>query len=99
MVKFTEITSKTVRANYEYDEVEGYMVVGSASYDKDDKIIDADGQIKEVDTERIIANFNTYGSGEDARINLTNCLAGKMGLAVTIAEGTLAELAASYPEA
>lgn len=99
MVNFTEITSKTVRANYEYDGVEGYMVVGSASYDKDDKIIDADGMIKEVDTERIIANFNTYGVGEDARINLTNCLAGKMGLAVTIAEGTLAELAASYPEA
>ena len=98
MVKFTEITSKTVRANYEYDHADGYKVTGSAAYDKNDKIIDADGQIKEVDTERIIANFNTYGTGEDARINLTNCLAGKMSLAVTIAEQTLASLAASYPE-
>lgn len=99
MVKFTEITSKTVRANYEYEHADGYKVIGSAAYDKNDKIIDADGQIKEIDTERIIANFNTYGTGEDARINLTNCLAGKMGLAVTIAETVLTELAATNPEA
>lgn len=98
MVTFTEITSKSVRATYEKTDIEGYKIFGSVSYDKESKITDADGEIREVATQKLLTNFNTYGTGDDARINLTNCLAGKMSEAVAIAEATLADLAATYPE-
>ena len=98
MVTFTEITNKTVQVNYEKVDIEGYVVRGSTTYDKNNKVISADGEIKAVDTNKHIANYNTYGTGADARINLTNCIADKMAVAVTIAEETLADLAISYPE-
>lgn len=98
MVTFTEITDKTVQASYEKVDIEGYNVAGSVTYDKANQVVNANGEIKEVATNKFVANFNTYGTGEDARINLTNCLAGMMGAAVTIAETTLADLAKNYPE-
>ena len=97
MVKFGEITSKTVRAPYTKDDVEGYVVTGSATYNKEDKLTDASGSIREGDVN--ISNFNIYGSGADTRINLNDCLAGRMSDAVRLAEATLADLAATSPEA
>lgn len=98
MVTFTEITSKSIRANYVKEDYEGYVITGSVSYNKDAQITDADGEIKEIDTNVHVANYNTYGIGDDARINLTNCLADKMSIAVSIAASTLSDLAESYPE-
>lgn len=98
MVNFTEITNKTVQVNYEKTDLEGYKVVGTASYNKDNEVLNADGEIREVSSNRHIANYNTYGTGADARINLTNCVANMMAKAVTIAEATLLDLSESNPE-
>ena len=96
MVKFTEITNKTVRASYTKDDVPGYEVVGSAAQNKEGRLTDANGNIRENGIN--ISNFNIYGSGPDTRINLTDCLAGRMSDAVRLAEATLADLSTSHPE-
>ena len=97
MIVFGEITSKSLRVNYTKDDMEGYKVVGSVNYNKENKLTDANGEIRDMEEKRI-ANFNVYGEGEYARVNLTDCLAGMMSEAVEVAEATLADLAATYPE-
>lgn len=97
MVRFEEITQKNVRVNYVKDDMEGYKVVGSANYDKENKLTDANGSIAGAENEHI-ADFNVYGQGENARINLTNCIPAKMGEAIEVAQATLADLASTYPQ-
>lgn len=97
MVVFGEITSKSLRVNYTKEDIEGYKVVGNANYNKEQKLTDANGDIRDAE-DKHIANFNVYGEGEYARVNLTDCLAGMMGEAVDVAEATLADLASSHPE-
>lgn len=97
MVTFGEITSKNLRVNYVKNDIEGYKVVGSASYNKDEKLVDANGDIRDAE-DKHIANFNIYGEGEYTRVNLTDCIAGKMSEAVDVAESTLADLASQNPE-
>ena len=97
MVTFGEITQRNTRVNYTKEDMEGYKVVGSANYNKENKLTDANGEIRDMEEKRI-ANFNVYGEGEHARVNLTDCLAGMMGEAVEVAEATLADLAADYPK-
>lgn len=97
MIVFGEITSKSLRVNYTKDDIEGYKVVGSVNYNKEHKLTDANGDIRDAE-DKHIANFNVYGEGEYARVNLTDCLAGMMSEAVEVAEATLADLAATYPE-
>lgn len=97
MITFGEITSKNLRADYTKEDIEGYKVVGSVNYNRDDRVTDADGTIYDIEEKRI-ANFNAYGEGEYAKVNLTDCIAGRMAEAVEVAEATLADLAASYPE-
>ena len=96
MVTFKETISRTIVKAFEKDDIEGYKVVGNATYNKNNKLADANGSVREGDS--IISNFNIYGEGENTRINLTDCLAGRMSDAVSIAKATLADLAASYPE-
>lgn len=97
MVIFGTITTKTVRVAYTKEDLDGYKVSGSATYNKEDNLTDANGEIRNAENENV-ANFNSYGTGENARINLTDCIAGKMGEAVAVAEATLADLASQYPE-
>lgn len=97
MVKFGTITQKTIRVEYTKDDVQGYVVNGSATYNKDNKLSDANGDIRNAEGKHV-ANFNTFGEGENTRINLTDCLAGMMSEAVVAAEATLADLAQSHPE-
>lgn len=97
MVTFREITERNTRVNYTKDDMEGYKVVGNAAYNKENKLTDANGDIRDASTNEHIANFNIYGMGEGTRVNLTDCIAGKMSEAVTVAEATLADLAATYP--
>lgn len=97
MVKYGEITSKNLRVNYTKDDMEGYKVVGSSNYNKENKLTDANGDILDAEGKHI-ANFNIYGEGEYTRVNLTDCLAGMMSEAVEVAEATLADLAADYPK-
>ena len=98
MITFGEITNKTVRVNYSKVDYTGYVVEGIATYNKENKLTDASGSIREAESKTLVANFNIYGSGESTRINLTDCIAGQMALAVEIAEATLADLSVSYPE-
>lgn len=97
MVRFEEITQKNVRVNYIKDDMEDYKVVGSANYDKENKLTEANGSIAGAENEHI-ADFNVYGEGESTRINLTNCIPAKMGEAIEVAQATLADLNAQYPE-
>lgn len=97
MVRFEEITEKTLRANYVKEDMEGYKVVGNATYNKEKKLTNAYGDIRDAD-DKHIANFNAYGEGETARISLTDCLAGMMSEAVGVAEATLKDLAGAYPQ-
>ena len=97
MVRFEEITQKNVRVNYIKDDMEGYKVVGSANYDKENELTDANGSIAGAENE-YIAEFNVYGQGENARINLTNCKPDMMNDAIAVAQATLADLASTYPQ-
>lgn len=98
MVTFENITDKTVRATYVKVDYEGFVVSGSAAYNKENRLSDASGNIRLAESNEHLANFNIYGVGEQTRINLTDCIAGRMADAVAIAEATLADLAESYPE-
>lgn len=97
MVRFEEITEKTLRANYVKEDMEGYKVVGNATYNKEKKLNNAYGDIRDAE-DKHIANFNIYGEGEFTRVNLTDCLAGMMSEAVGVAEATLKDLAGAYPQ-
>lgn len=97
MVTFGEITQRNTRVNYTKEDMEGYKVVGSANYNKENKLTDANGDIRDAEGKHI-ANFNIYGEGESTRVNLTDCIAERMGEAVEVAEATLADLAATYPQ-
>lgn len=97
MVTFGEITQRNTRVNYTKEDMEGYKVVGGANYNKENKLTDAYGDIRNAE-DMHIANFSVYGEGENARVSLNDCLAGMMSEAVMVAEATLADLAAQYPE-
>lgn len=96
MINFGEITNKTIRVPYTKNDIENYVVTGYATYNKENRLTDASGSIRENDV--TVANFNVYGEGESARINLNDCLAGRMTDAVMIAEATLADLGSTHPE-
>ena len=97
MVTFGEITRRDTRVNYTKDDLAGFKVVGSANYNKENKLTDASGDIRD-NEDKHIANFNVYGEGEFARINLTDCLPNRMGEAVEVAEVTLSDLSSTYPQ-
>lgn len=94
MVTFGDI--ETLRVKYT-EEVEGYKVAGTVTYNGQKKITEANGHITDAG-DKHVANFNAYGEGEYARINLTDCVADKMSTAADVANATLANLAAQYPE-
>ena len=96
MVKFREITSKTIRVNYTKDDIEGVVVKGSVTYNKDNKITEANGNIEDADKKNV-GSFNIYGSGEDMRIKL-DASADKTDEVNDIAKATLADLAEGYTE-
>lgn len=97
MVTFGEITQRNTRVNYTKEDMDGYKVVGSANYNKENRLTDASGSIRDAEN-LYVANFNIYGQGEDARVNLTECKPELMNEAIAVAQATLADLAAQYPE-
>ena len=96
MVQFGEIVRKDIRVSYTADADGGYKVVGHASYDKDNKMTDAYGEIADAEG-IIIARFSAYG-GDEMRTNLNDVVSGKMGVAVAVSEAILAELWEGYEE-
>lgn len=97
MVTYEEIISKTLTVGFKKTDLEGVVVKGNATYNKDNRLTDANGETRDLENAHI-ANFSMYGSGENARINLTDCQPGMMGRASEVAEATLADLASSYPK-
>ena len=98
MVQFGEIVSKNLRVSYTGTEAD-YKVVGNASYDKNNKMIDAYGEMSDAEGV-VIARFSAYGSTEqgDMRTNLNDVVAGRMTAAVMVTEAVLAELVKGYNE-
>lgn len=96
MVQFGEIVRKDIRVSYTADADGGYKVAGHASYDKDNKMTDAYGEIADAEG-IIIARFSAYG-GDEMRTNLNDVVSGKMGVAVAVTEAILAELWEGYEE-
>ena len=96
MVTFQTITRKDVTAPYTKDDYENLVINGYASYNKENKLTDANGEVKDADG-RNLGNFNLYGSDEYARISFN--ASAKDGDAVyAAAKATLADLAAAYPQ-
>ena len=97
MVTYKETISKTLTVRFEKADLEGVVVKGNATYNKDNRLTDANGELRDAENVHI-ANFSMHSSGEKARIDLTDCQPGMMGRASEVAEATLADLASSYPE-
>ena len=95
MVQFGDITSKTIRVDYTKMDIEGYKITGSATYNKENQLTEANGSI--ADEERNIGSFNIYNIGGDTRINLS-CSAKLTDVVNDIAKATLADLANGYAE-
>jgi hypothetical protein len=98
MVTYGEITQKNLRVNYTKTDIEGYKVTGSVNYNKEQKIIDANGNISTVDDDKHVASFNVYGEGELARVSLKDCVPAMMEEASEIVHLALTDLANSYPQ-
>ena len=97
MITFGEISSKTLVAPYIKEDYVGYLVEGTATYNKENVLTSANGTITDAKTQRHLANFNVYGEGEDMRISM-DCKAAIMGEMYTTASATLADLMATYPQ-
>ena len=95
MIVFGTITSKTVRAPYEI-EVYGYKVSGFATYNKENRLTDASGDVRNAEGEHI-GSFNVYGIGLEQRINLNDCAAEKMNDVAMVARDVIESLSATYP--
>lgn len=95
-IEFGEIISKTITVPYNSIEVDGYKVSGYATYNKDNRLTDARGDVKTAEDVHI-GSFNVYGIGEDRRINLNDCTADKMNDVAMVSDETIASLSATYP--
>lgn len=96
MVTFKETISRSLVKAFEKNDIEGYVVVGNATYNKDNKLTDANANIRD-EAGKHIADFRASGNGE-GRFDLTNCNPEYIGKAAEIAEATLADLSANYPQ-
>lgn len=96
MVTFKTITRKDVTAPYTKDDYENLVISGNASYNKENKLVDANGEVKNEEG-RNLGNFNLYGSDENARISF-NANAKEGDSVYAAAKATLADLVATYPE-
>lgn len=96
MVTFKETISRSLVKAFEKNDIEGYVVVGNATYNKDNRLTDANASINDMEGKRI-ADFRAYGYGE-TRFDLTNCNPEYIGKAAEIAQATLADLSANYPQ-
>lgn len=95
MVTFGEIEKKDVRIPFTKDDIEGYIVTGVANYDKENKLTQGRGEIRNTEGVRI-ASVTFSNVRNESRVSIGSCLADKMNEAVDIAEATLADLALGY---
>lgn len=96
MVEFKKIVSQTTKAEYEKADLVGYIVSGTATYNMGKKLIDGNGNVRNVDNE-IVGSFRIYKQGENMRISVESD-ATMMDAINDVAKATLADLGADYPE-
>lgn len=96
MVTFNETISRTLVKAFDKMDVEGYKVAGNATYNKENKLTDANGTIRDAQ-DKFIANFRLSNNAE-MKFDLTNCNPEYIGKAAEIAQETLADLTANYPQ-
>ena len=96
MVTFETITRKDVAAPYKKEDYNDLVIKGEASYDKDNKLTSANGEVTDAEG-RNLGNFNLYGSDEYARISF-NASAKDGDMVYAAAKATLADLVAAYPQ-
>jgi hypothetical protein len=96
MVTFETITKKDVSAPYIKNDYNELVIKGTASYNKENKLTEANGEVKDAEGKNL-GNFNLYGSDEYARISFN--ASAKDGDAVyAAAKATLADLVETYPQ-
>lgn len=96
MVQLEEIIQRDTRVNFSKNDMEGYKVAGNAMYNKEDQLVNANGEIRDMH-DAYIAHFTIYGEGVNARISLTDSLPEMLSEAVWVAQATLSDLNAIHP--
>lgn len=97
MVEFKEITSKSVSSTFEIKDInEEYKVKGTASYNKDNKVENVNGQIIS-NTEMYVCSFNIYKMGDSYKLNISDFEVGKGAEFNLIVETVLTQLKETYP--
>lgn len=97
MLTFRPISSKTIKAPFDH-EVNGYKIRGHATYNKDNRVSDVDGQVTTAEG-RTLGSFYIYGCEDGGmRINFSDCHADKMNDLVEVANTTLEDLSNTYPK-
>lgn len=97
MVTFGEITRRDLGINYTKEDISGYKVAGSVSYNKDNEVISAEGRILTTDDVHL-GSFNVHGTGDAANISC-NCPLKHFAEVQGVAAKTYADLAKSTPKA
>ena len=96
MVHLEEIIQRDTRVNFSKNDMEGYKVAGNAMYNKEDQLVNANGEIRDMN-DAYIARFTIYGEGVNARISLSDSLPEMLSEAVWVAQTTLSDLNAIHP--
>ena len=96
MVQLEEIIQRDTRVNFSKNDMEGYKVAGNAMYNKEDQLVNANGEIRDMN-DGYIARFTIYGEGVNARISLSDSLPEMLSEAVWVAQTTLSDLNAIHP--
>ena len=97
MVELGQVVSQTTTQEFKKTDIEGLIVKGRFTYNMDNKITSANGEIAYAENSERMASFNTYVVGDKLRTNMSDCEAGKLGIAGESSDATLTDLGAAYP--
>ena len=93
MVIFTETIVRNLTKSFEKNDIEGMVVKGNATYDKDNKLTDANASVYEGE---VFLGRIFYGNGN---IRIEDCKMENLAKVAEIVDATIADLKATYPEA
>ena len=92
MVELGNVVNRTTTQEFKKTDIEGLLVKGRFTYNMDGKVTSANGDIINVADETRVASLNTYTMGDKLRVNISDCEAGKSGIAGDTADATLVDL-------
>ena len=99
MITFGEIVRKDTTVSYVKNDCVDYTVVGHASYNKENTLVSAYGEIKDTE-EVIIAHLTIYGGEgtEGFKTNITDIASGKFDLVAKAVDEIVDDLVLGYNE-